>query len=549
MAIAMVVGGGGFQGLPVLRGLHAIGWRALIADSVQESLNQFEADVFACISEARYYDKFRTDMIGLVERHSVEAVFPTTMYDLPALAKLRPQLEELGVRVFASDPELVDLLSDKARTMLAALEAGLPVLPIIDPSNFDFSSPLIGKPARGWGGIDIFKVATKEEWQDAVVNGAVEGYLWQRELTNFCEWSVDFALRADGACSTRVSRRRLRTTGGFSVISEVTETTAVDSLASQVATWLATKHACGLFNIQFLEEPDGSLWLNDLNPRPGTSSVCALASGVNLIDFLLHKDCEHKPSRPGFVIRTLTERFLPQLGQQIKGVVFDLDETLICQKTWMQDKLEIVLAKSQGSIEPLQLGSFRLEALRLIDEGPWHQLIDFALERSRCPLSLANILIPLWRSAHPETIFLHEDARSFLQALRARNIPVALLTDNPAASQRQKISRLLREIQLQFESIVLTDELSLPKPDVTGFLAAANSLSLAPENLLMVGDSPWRDGLGAIQSGYAGALLVKRDGSMSNPLHRLFEKGYPQMASRIVWTNSLYGVDRMLGLQ
>lgn len=546
MSIAMIAGGGGFQGLPVLRALHAMGWRVLVADSVAESLNRFEADFFAHVPEARHLDSFCKAIESLVQHYGIEAVFTTTMYDLPVLAKLRPQLEQVGVRVFASSPALVDLLSDKSRAMSAAHSAGLPVLKMVDPTTYDFSRPLIGKPIHGWGGTGMITAADKNTWLQATLNKPTDTYIWQRKIEDFCEWSVDFAVRSDGACSPMVSRRRIRTTGGFAVISQIDGSRAIEELALRTANWLAETGGCGLFNIQFLEEPDGTLWLNDINPRPGTSSVCALATGVNLVDFLLNDDSTPVCSRPGIVIRTLDERFLPYIEQEIKGVVFDLDETLICQKRWMQDKLEIVTTLAHELLEPAQLSSFRLEALRVIDEGPWPQLIDVALARSGAPTSLSAELIKLWRNAKPESVTLHQDTASFLQALQARNIPTALLSDNPAASQKQKIFRLPGHVK--FDSIVLTDELSSPKPDTKGFIAVAESLSLPSENLLMVGDSPWRDALGAIRAGYAGALIIKRSGSMSNPLQMIFNNEFPEAASKIIWTDSLYGIDRIFRL-
>lgn len=546
MNTAMVVGGGGFQGLPVLRGLHALGWRVVIADSVPESLNRFEADAFHHMPLVRDQHAFRAELFSAAQRYDVKSLFPTTMYDLPALARLRGELEPTGVAVFASSPELVELLGDKVASMSAAVAAGLPVLPIIDPgSDFD-SQPLIGKPRHGWGGLGIVTVSSASEWQRGAQGESWGAYLWQPKLNEFTEWSVDFAIRIDGRCSPMVCRRRLRASGGFAVISEVVDAPAVANLACGTAAWLQSIGACGLFNIQFLEEPGGALWLNDVNPRPGTSSVCALAAGVNLVEFLVADTAAPAAPAQGLVVRTLTERFLPRVNRRIEGIVFDLDETLICQKSWMRAKLASVVASLHGTIEPAGLANFRLEALRIIDEGPWHQLIDVALTRSGLAKNHAAELIDLWRAADPGAVVVHQDAIALMHAARARNIAVALLSDNPAASQRQKIARLPEGAA--FDAVVLTDTLSAPKPAVKGFLAVAENLGLAPEGLLMVGDSPWRDALGALRAGYAGAVIVKRDGGMSNPLRDLFEQEFPDVKGRTAWVESLFGADRILDL-
>jgi FMN phosphatase YigB (HAD superfamily)/carbamoylphosphate synthase large subunit len=546
MNTAMVVGGGGFQGLPVLRALHAIDWRVVIADSVPESLNRFEADAFHHMPLVRDQQAFRAELLSAAQRYDVKSIFPTTMYDLPALALLRGELEQAGVVVFASSPELVGLLSDKVASMSAAVAAGLPVLPIIEPGSDFGSRPLIGKPRHGWGGLGIVTVSSASDWQRGRHGESWEAYLWQPKLSEFTEWSVDFAIRVDGQCSPIVCRRRLRASGGFAVISEVVDAPAVANLARATAAWLQSMGACGLFNIQFLEEPDGALWLNDVNPRPGTSSVCALSAGVNLVEFLVSENAAPALPARGLVVRTLAEHFLPRLNGPIEGIVFDLDETLICQKSWMRGKLASVVASLEGAMPPAGVASFRLEALRIIDEGPWHQLIDVALARSGLGQEHAGELIDLWRAADAGNVVVHQDAIALMQAARARNIPVALLSDNPAASQRQKIARLPEGAA--FDAVVLTDLLSAPKPAVIGFLAVAENLGLDPSRLLMVGDSPWRDALGALRAGYAAAVIVKRDGGMSNPLRDLFEQEFPDLKVRTAWVKSLFGVDRILDL-
>jgi FMN phosphatase YigB (HAD superfamily)/carbamoylphosphate synthase large subunit len=543
---ALVLGGGGFQGLPVLRGLQAIGWRAVVADSVPASLNRFEADSFCLMPEVRESAAFREELLRVIDQVGALAVFSTTMYDLPALAMLRPELEGMGIHAFASRLELVTLLSDKLAAMSAALEAGLPVLPLLNPDCHDFAYPLIGKPRHGWGGLGIQRVGSAADWQRSRCRLMSTEFIWQRELLDFVEWSVDFAIRADGRCSTPICRRRLRVTGGFAVVSEVLAESPVDDLARKGVAWLKSLGGCGLFNIQFIQQPDGVLWLTDINPRVGTSSVCAQAAGANLVEFLVTMKPTACAPRSGLVIRTLRERFLPCPKRRIEGVVIDLDETLISQKHWMRNKLDLALSACETKIAPDLLDRFRAAVLPLIDEGPWDRLIDIASTRAGLPSSFASMVIAEWRAAHPATVFVHPDARSFIRGLQERSVRVALLTDNPATSQRQKIERLPDDLRL--DAIILTDDLLAPKPDPRGFLAAAAAIAVSPDRLLMVGDSPWRDGIGALMAGYANACIIRRPGSMTNPDPTLFEPEFREFGDRLGWIDSLYGADRMLDL-
>jgi len=545
MNTAMVVAGGGFSGLPVLRALHDIGWGVVIADSVLNSPNRFEAEAFHHIPEATDFEAFRTAIKAVARHHRVGAIFPTTIYDLPAVATLKPELTAMGIRVFVSDLELIDILNDKLLTTSAALQAGLPMLPIVDPLRHDYSYPLIGKPRFGWGSVGMLKAGSQRDYQQLVPeHGAADDYLWQRKLATFIEWSVDFALAPDGQCSRLVYRQRLRAVAGFAVMSEITHAPEVEKIALQTAEWLGRHGDCGLFNIQILEEPDGALWLSDLNPRPGTSSVCALAAGLNLVSFLVGPQKNVGPARHGTVVRTLDERFFPKLEHDVGAVVLDLNDAIISEKSWMSSKLQRMTMSLHRLIDPEHASAFRLEALRLIDEGSWDNLIETAAKRSGLPDGPARELMNLWPKICPEVLVAHQDAIAFLHMLRTRGFPVVLLSDDPAELRRQKLAALPPD--LRFDRVVPTDDTSAPKPDPEAFLVVARQLSMKPESLLMIGTSPWRDGLGAVRAGYAGALIIERAGNRSNPSRKLFEREFPDAATKIHWLHSLYGVDRML---
>jgi FMN phosphatase YigB (HAD superfamily) len=133
-----------------------------------------------------------------------------------------------------------------------------------------------------------------------------------------------------------------------------------------------------------------------------------------------------------------------------------------------------------------------------------------------------------------------------IRDLREAGVRVAVVTDNPAASQRQKLARL--PFASSLDAVVLTDELGASKPDPRGYLAAAGQLGLAPREMIAVGDSPWRDGLGALAAGYAGAVIAPRRGGMCNATAARFTGARAEAAARVQWVDDLRAVPRMLGL-
>jgi FMN phosphatase YigB (HAD superfamily) len=95
---------------------------------------------------------------------------------------------------------------------------------------------------------------------------------------------------------------------------------------------------------------------------------------------------------------------------------------------------------------------------------------------------------------------------------------------------------------------VLTDELGAPKPSPEGYLAAAQRLGLAPSEMIALGDNPWRDGLGALAAGFAGAVVVPRRGGMWSATSARFLRAHPAAAGRVHWADDLHVLPRMLGL-
>ncbi|MGO7214801.1 HAD-IA family hydrolase [Rhizobium ruizarguesonis] len=538
---ALIVGGGGLQGLPVLRAAKAAGWKAIVADSISDNINRYEADKYFVAPPVANLPEFTAFLRHLISTENVQAVFPTTMYDLPVLAELRPALEVLGVQVYASSPELVAILEDKKST---ATEAGgtLPMLPSVQPEQHDFSYPLIGKPRRGWGGRDILYLNDRSEFDYAAAHYRLDDYVWQRRIAAFREWSVDFAIRPDGSVSPLVERLRVRSSGGYAVISDIIKGAGPTDAAIATANWLASKGGLGLFNIQFLEDGD-RFWLTDINPRPGTSSVSALAAGANLVSYLLSGTRPQLSIGEGILVRTLNDTFIGKSICGAKGLIFDLDETIIDQKWWMLRKLEMMI-ESTTHLLGNKVSSFRSAAVQIIDEGPWDRLIDVALARANVSGNVAPDLIGAWRSAWPESISVHSDAQGLAEDIVQKGIPFAIVSDNPAFSQQQKLRRL--PAPWSSATTILTDELNAAKPDPAGFLLAAEKLEIPVDDLIFIGDSPWRDALGALRAGYRGAVVVQRDGAMHNARRQLFEQYYPEFAQRVSWVKSLAGLGHLV---
>jgi len=282
-------------------------------------------------------------------------------------------------------------------------------------------------------------------------------------------------------------------------------------LAGNVAQALAAHGALGVLNFQILRFR-GQSWVSDLNPRVGTSMPLSLAAGRNPVAFLLGQDDE--PSGQQRLVRTfraLHERAVPALGlNSVRGVVFDLDETLFDQKDWIGRKLQQVWVAHQNELP--QRDRFLQQMHWLLEEGHRADLIDAYRDVAGIAPELGKRLIETYRAAIPTGCRLYDNATPVLYELRRRGYRLGLLTDNPAASQRMKLQ--VAGLAPAFDSVVFTAELAARKPDARCFSAVAETLGLDLGELVMVGDNLYRDALGSLDAGFAQSFLVRQPGAM-----------------------------------
>ena len=546
MTSSLLVAGGGFQALPMLRALRRARARVIVADCYQQNPNRYAADVYAVVPRVDSGAQFERAILDLCDQHDVNIVFATTDHDALAVATLAPKLRARGIVAAVADVALLRSWADKLVCLRDVSAAGLPVLPIIEPEQGGCTYPLIGKPRHGWGGRGHVIVRSSAEAGSASRSDPDHRLFWQPLLDSYDEWSVDFAVRESGEVSPLVVRQRLRTSGGFAVVSRVRRDTPVTELASRAAQLVARRGACGPMNLQILVDSRDSQWLNDVNLRPGTSATAALAAGVNFAAFMLNEPARFAERSDFLHVRTLCDTSIPMPFEgPIEAVAFDLDDCLIDQKEWMDRKLSLMLAAiTDGPLSEVDVRRFELEGRRAIDEGPWDRTIDIALARANLDVGLRQPLIDAWRTAHPDRVSFYDDAVAAWRSLRQAGLKLAVVTDNPQAGQRQKLARF--PDAMRPDTVVLTDEIGQPKPAAHGYRLAADRLGVPVHRMIAVGDSPWRDAVGAIDAGYAGVVIAPRRGAMGNPDRERFERAYPAQARGTHWLADLWPLPEML---
>jgi putative hydrolase of the HAD superfamily len=190
----------------------------------------------------------------------------------------------------------------------------------------------------------------------------------------------------------------------------------------------------------------------------------------------------------------------------IRGVVFDLDDTLYFEREYVLSGFRFIaeaVGGDCGGPEPV-LDLLTSDFKSGVRGNAFNRLLD-KLPSLGTRWNVPD-LVELYRGHRP-VIELSSSTRDLLTALSANNIQLALITDGSPAGQFRKIDAL--EARRLFEPIVVTDfwGLEFRKPHPRAFEAVMKSWGITPGRLVYVGDNPEKDFLSPRAIGWKTARL------------------------------------------
>ena len=209
----------------------------------------------------------------------------------------------------------------------------------------------------------------------------------------------------------------------------------------------------------------------------------------------------------------------------MKALLVDLDDTLLaysagvdvswaeaCGAASLPMEAAVLVAalaetrKSFWSGDPARHARERVNML-----GAWTKIVAQALARCGCgDEALAAAIAGDYAARRREVMRLFPEARAFLDALAARGLPLALVTNGDALQQRDKIVR--HDLARYFGAIVIEGEFGCGKPEARVYHEALGRLGVLPHEAWMVGDNLEWDVVAPQRLGLAG-IWIDRDGA------------------------------------
>lgn len=442
------------------------------------------------------------NLIQICSNDQIDLLIPTIDTDLLVLSENKKKFEAVGTKVMISKPEMIHICRDKNNTSQFFVDCGLHApMPVNDWREYKGGYPAFIKPKDGSSSINAFKVDNIKELEsyarqieDYIVQPFVEGKEYTIDI--FCNW--------DGKPISIVPRERLQVRAG-----EVLKTRiAMDSTMIEEAKALCKAFKpCGPMTVQLIRDEDGVDWFIEINPRFGGGAPLSMKAGARSAEAILKMlDGEQVEYCTDIADQAVYSRFdqsvcISEGKSQIKGVIFDLDDTLYSEKEYVRSGYKAVSKLLGGGYEEKLWGYFE-SGRPAIDE----------LLKEIGQTDKRETALKVYRSHKPK-LHLYDDAEELLKELRNNGYLIGIITDGRPEGQRNKIKALgLEEL---VDNIIITDELGgvqFRKPCDIAFRIMQNRWRLPASQILYVADNPTKDFQAPQQLGMKNVWFRNEDG-------------------------------------
>ncbi len=198
-------------------------------------------------------------------------------------------------------------------------------------------------------------------------------------------------------------------------------------------------------------------------------------------------------------------------GEEIKAIFFDFDDTLQHRTAALSRYADYFLNKYLPDRSPAEHAAAVEHIIRKNNGG----YVDYPTFFAEMPQEVgvenppsSAALFAEYQRVFPTYVQLFDDAVDTLKALRAKGYRLGIITNGPTVQQHRKLD--VADIRRYTDTVLVSAEEGVHKPQAELFVRAAARLGLSPRQCVFVGDHPVNDIEGALQSGMRAVLIDTR---------------------------------------
>lgn len=292
-------------------------------------------------------------ILDICKKERVDYLLPSFDADQGLFYAENKDLEELGVKSFGISEKIKDIYGSKVKTNQFLESIGLPTPKMYDISTIQATKEYFVKPQNGVGsigakvssGIDLLKFYDK--------NLIIQDICKEPEVTLEC-------FNYQGEIYS-VARLRLGRKSGVCTKTKIYQDKKLTEFAKKFSQSVQLPH---IFNIQFMQNPNGEYVITDVNLRTAGGMSLSYTAGWDevsaLAKIMLGEDDVTSTVdihiKEQYIIRAYTDIVTKQIG---KKVGFDLDGTLLDSRKRHEILMQDILQSRGISIDASDLIKFK----------------------------------------------------------------------------------------------------------------------------------------------------------------------------------------------
>ncbi len=196
----------------------------------------------------------------------------------------------------------------------------------------------------------------------------------------------------------------------------------------------------------------------------------------------------------------------------IQAVLFDFDDTLQNRPVAFKQFARYFIHRYRPDVTDETKQQALIDTMFALNNSGYVDYIHYFTVMPKA-VGIANplpaaVLFKEYQRVFPTFVSLFDDAASTLTALREKGYRIGIVTNGPLVQQHRKLD--VSGLRLLCDTVVVSDEEGVKKPDPEIFFRAAARLGLSPAQCLMVGDHPEFDIEGALAAGMHAVFIDTR---------------------------------------